>query len=65
MIANVSAIKLCTTMNELLTLKNTGAVLVDDFTSITLMYNCYLENIDVLTDRICKDVNIFIVKQQN
>lgn len=52
-------------MNELLTLKNTGAVLVDDFTSITLMYNCYLENIDVFTDRICKDVNMFIVKQSN
>ena len=52
-------------MNELLTLKNTGAVLVDDTTSITLMYNCYLENIDVFADRICKDVNMFIVKQQN
>lgn len=52
-------------MNELLTLKNTGAVLVDDTTSITLMYNCYLENIDVFTDRICKDINMFIVKQQN
>lgn len=49
--------------NPLITLKNTGAVLVDDSTSITLMYDCYVENIAVETDRICKDCNIFIVKQ--
>lgn len=49
--------------NPLITLKTTGAVLVDDATSITLMYDCYLENIDVFTNRICKDINMFIVKQ--
>lgn len=48
-------------MIELNVLKNTGAVLVDDATSITLMYNCYLENITVSTERICKDSNIFII----
>lgn len=52
-------------MKEFNVLKDTGAVLVDDYASITLMYNCYLENIDVFTDRICKDVNMFIVKQSN
>lgn len=48
-------------MKEFNVLKDTGAVLVDDYASITLMYNCYVEGINVFTERICKDINIFVI----
>lgn len=50
-------------MNELTILKKLGGILVDDKTSVLLMYQCYLEQINVRTDRICDNINLFIVKQ--